>query len=267
MATVNGAEVKIISLATSKQIKSICADGEIEEIEANDKIIAISSTSTISLYKSETLECIFTIKDSLVPGRDCNPFSLGTRWIAYSPEKLDMGQQSLGGYFPSGSRSYTATMLSAAKTLGKGKTSNEKTGNFIIHILGISLLGETVGRMAGNQPRNFRATRDDEQKIKGHRGIISVLDIQLLIDDKEQPLKNAIVAHWVAHPQPVASCSFNPAGNLLVTADMSGRDFHVFSIHVHPLSSADSAVHHLYTLQRGDTTAQVCQSVPKTIVK
>ena len=111
--------------------------------------------------------------------------------------------------------------------------------------------------MAGNHPRNVRTTRDDEQKIKGYRGIVSVVDIQLLIDDAEQPIKNAIVAHWVAHPQPVASCAFNPSGNLLVTADVSGRDFHVFSIHAHPLASADSAVHHLYTLQRGDTTAQV----------
>jgi hypothetical protein len=119
---VNGPEVKIISLATSKAVLTISADGEVEEIEANEKIIIISSTSTISLYSSESLECIYTIKDSLVPGRDCNPFSLGTRWMAYSPEKLDMGQQSLGGYIPCGSSSYTATMLSAAKTLGKGNT-------------------------------------------------------------------------------------------------------------------------------------------------
>lgn len=241
LATVNGPEVKIVSLATSKMVKSISADGEIEEIEANEKVLAISSTSTISLYCAETLKIIYTIKDSLVPGRDCNPFSLGSRWIAYSPEKLDMGQQSLGGYCPSGTRSYTATMLSAAKTLGKG----------------ISILGETVGRMAGNNHRNFRGARDDEQKIKGYRGIVSIVDIQLLLDNQDEPIKNSIVAHWVAHPQPVASCAFNPSGNVLITADISGREFHVFSIHVHPVSSCDSAVHHLYTLQRGDTTAQV----------
>jgi hypothetical protein len=111
--------------------------------------------------------------------------------------------------------------------------------------------------MAGNQPRNFRSGRDDEQKVKSHRGIISIIDLQLLIDDKQQPIQNAIVAHWVAHPQPVAACAFNPSGNLIVTADISGREFHVFSTHIHPVSSADSAIHHLYTLQRGDTLAQV----------
>ena len=126
-----------------------------------------------------------------------------------------------------------------------------------IEKLGISILGETVGRMAGNNHRNLRGARDDEQKIKGYRGIVSIVDIQLLLDNQDEPIKNSIVAHWVAHPQPVASCAFNPSGNVLITADISGREFHVFSIHVHPVSSCDSAVHHLYTLQRGDTTAQV----------
>ena len=68
---------------------------------------------------------------------------------------------------------------------------------------------------------------------------------------------DSIVSHWVAHPKPVAAASFSPHGNILVTADVAGRQFHVFSIHVHPQSSADSAVHHLYTLHRGETTAQV----------
>ena len=61
-----------------------------------------------------------------------------------------MGRQSLGGYLTAGQRSYTATMLSAAKTLGKG----------------LSYLGESVSKMAGNNPRNYRA-QSDEHKIKG----------------------------------------------------------------------------------------------------
>ena len=56
----------------------------------------------------------------MVPGRDINPFCLGKRLFAYGPEKIDMNQQSLGQHETCGTRSYTATMLSAAKTLGKG---------------------------------------------------------------------------------------------------------------------------------------------------
>lgn len=44
---------------------------------------------------------------------------------------------------------------------------------------------------------------------------------------------------------------------LLVTADTLGHDFHVFQILTHPWASSQSAVHHLYTLHRGETEAKV----------
>ncbi|KAK2537359.1 breast carcinoma-amplified sequence 3, partial [Columba guinea] len=46
-------------------------------------------------------------------------------------------------------------------------------------------------------------------------------------------------------------------GMLLVTTDTLGHDFHVFQILTHPWSSSQSAVHHLYTLHRGETEAKV----------
>lgn len=48
-----------------------------------------------------------------------------------------------------------------------------------------------------------------------------------------------------------------PSGMLLVTTDTLGHDFHVFQILTHPWSSSQSAVHHLYTLHRGETEAKV----------
>ncbi|KAJ0064038.1 hypothetical protein NL108_017655 [Boleophthalmus pectinirostris] len=44
---------------------------------------------------------------------------------------------------------------------------------------------------------------------------------------------------------------------LLVTADSLGHDFHVFQVLTHPWASVQSAVHHLYTLHRGETEAKV----------
>jgi hypothetical protein len=46
-------------------------------------------------------------------------------------------------------------------------------------------------------------------------------------------------------------------GMLLVTADTLGHDFHVFQVLTHPWASNQSAVHHLYTLHRGETEAKV----------
>lgn len=47
------------------------------------------------------------------------------------------------------------------------------------------------------------------------------------------------------------------SGSLLLTADVLGNNFHVYHILPHPICPSLSAVHHLYTLHRGDTTATV----------
>ena len=47
------------------------------------------------------------------------------------------------------------------------------------------------------------------------------------------------------------------SGSLLLTADVLGNDFHVYHVLPHPICPSLSAVHHLYTHHRGDTTATV----------
>jgi len=44
---------------------------------------------------------------------------------------------------------------------------------------------------------------------------------------------------------------------MLLTADVLGNNFHVFHVLPHPICPSLSAIHHLYTLHRGDTTATV----------
>uniref|UniRef100_A0A452GRE6 BCAS3 microtubule associated cell migration factor n=1 Tax=Gopherus agassizii TaxID=38772 RepID=A0A452GRE6_9SAUR len=68
---------------------------------------------------------------------------------------------------------------------------------------------------------------------------------------------SGIVAHFPAHEKPICCMAFNPSGMLLVTTDTLGHDFHVFQVLTHPWSSSQSAVHHLYTLHRGETEAKV----------
>ena len=52
-------------------------------------------------------------------------------------------------------------------------------------------------------------------------------------------------------------CFLPFSGSLLLTADVLGNNFHVYHILPHPICPSLSAVHHLYTLHRGDTTATV----------
>lgn len=66
-----------------------------------------------------------------------------------------------------------------------------------------------------------------------------------------------IVAHFIAHSDAIVAMTFDCSGMLIATADKRGHDFHVFRIQPHPAGPSLSAVHHLYVLHRGDTTAKV----------
>ena len=51
--------------------------------------------------------------------------------------------------------------------------------------------------------------------------------------------------------------SFDANGSLLLTCDRLGSYFNLFRIVPHPAGSCYSAVHHLYSLYRGDTPGSV----------
>ncbi|XP_032354234.1 breast carcinoma-amplified sequence 3 isoform X6 [Camelus ferus] len=198
--------------------------------------------------------CTFTKKFFVTscypcPGPNMNPIALGSRWLAYAENKLIRCHQSRGGACGDNIQSYTATVISAAKTL--------KTG--------LTMVGKVVTQLTGTLPSGV--TEDDVAIHSNSRrsplvpGIITVIDTEtvgegqvLLSEDSDS---DGIVAHFPAHEKPVCCMAFNTSGMLLVTTDTLGHDFHVFQILTHPWSSSQSAVHHLYTLHRGETEAKV----------
>lgn len=90
-------------------------------------------------------------------------------------------------------------------------------------------------------------------------GVVTILDLQAAKDEKEldDPNIETIIAHFTAHSDAIVAMTFDLTGALLMTADKRGHDFHVFRIHPHPGGPTLAAVHHLYILHRGDTTAKV----------
>ena len=68
------------------------------------------------------------------------------------------------------------------------------------------------------------------------------------------------MAHFVAHNKAVVALEFDANGSLLLTCDRLGSYFNLFKIVPHPAGASYSAVHHLYSLYRGDTpgSVQVC---------
>ncbi|KAI5098949.1 breast carcinoma-amplified sequence 3 [Silurus meridionalis] len=170
------------------------------------------------------------------PGPNLNPIALGSRWLAYAENK------SRGGACGDNSQSYTATVISAAKTLKTGLTMVGK------------VVTQLTGTLPSGAPDEEGAAHSSTRRSPHQPGVVTVIDThtvgegQVLVSEDSDG--EGVVAHFPAHDKPISCMAFNPSGMLLVTADTLGHDFHVFQILTHPWASSQSAVHHLYTLHR-----------------
>lgn len=90
-----------------------------------------------------------------------NPVALGTRWLAYSEQKLIPEKQSKGGSDGHGYTTYGTTLVNAAKSLGKGfRGISEK--------FAVSMFGSSGSNASTKKP-----------DIKGHCGFVTIIDIKV----------------------------------------------------------------------------------------
>ncbi|XP_052738207.1 breast carcinoma-amplified sequence 3 homolog isoform X2 [Bicyclus anynana] len=241
--------LSFISIRGGEQVKSIKFKNPILDVLANKRSVVVSFSERFAVFDAATLEdrlaitTCFPCPCPLGGNSPINPLTLGDRWLAYADKKLNPSKRSSGGCESEGVTSYTATVLHAAKSLSKGLRG---LGESVAH----SLAG---GRSTSQSPSPPHA--DIQQP-----GVVTVLDIEGNEDDDSQDCEDPcdpIVAHFVAHSEAIIALKFDPSGMLLVTADRRGHDFHVFRINPHPCGPSLAAVHHLYILHRGDTTAKV----------
>lgn len=194
--------------------------------------------------------------------------------MAYAENKLLHSKRSGGGCDGEGVPSYTATVLNAAKSFSKGLL--ELGGQ-----MAAGLTGTTAGSGNSSKSSSFdSATGGADAK---HPGVVTIIDVKvgfgfrksspIIINfspSLQHPIKDysptsgvvpagggPIIAHFVAHSEAIVGMEFDSSGMLLLTADRRGHDFHVFRIQPHPVGSSLAAVHHLYVLHRGDTSAKV----------
>ncbi|XP_001603193.2 breast carcinoma-amplified sequence 3 homolog [Nasonia vitripennis] len=237
--------VSFISLKTGEQVKSIKFKSPVCDVLANKRSIVVTFPERIAVFDAKTLEDVLTITTCYFsPGPNPNPVALGTRWLAYGEKKLVPGRRSSGGSEGEGVSSYTATVLYAAKSLGKGLRG----------------LGETVASsLTGNSVSPMTALNNSNSTDSSQPGVVSILDLQAAKEEKEidDGSIETFVAHFTAHSEAIVAMTFDQTGALLMTADKRGHDFHVFRIQPHPVGPSLAAVYHLYVLHRGDTTAKV----------
>ncbi|PSN43844.1 Breast carcinoma-amplified sequence 3, partial [Blattella germanica] len=292
-----------ISLRGGDQVKNKKFKNPVSDVLANRRSVVVTFPERIAVFDASTLEDRLTVITCYpCPGPNPNPVALGSRWysslLAYSERKLMPAHRSSGGTEGEGVQSYTATMLHAAKSFGKGlRELGETVASSLTGGTGVGMQrgmgGGVCGPMGGQPGGNMLGNSDAVQP-----GVITILDAQLKYitvcakeacphrflevylsstvtfilqgtsssghvedtrvgDSMMNGNSDNIIAHFLAHSDPVVALAFDPSGMLLLTADKRGHDFHVFRIHPHPGGSSLAAVHHLYVLHRGDTTAKV----------
>ncbi|KAH8289814.1 hypothetical protein KR054_011401 [Drosophila jambulina] len=255
--------VNFLSLKTGVQVKTIKFKNAVLDIQANRSAVVITFHERIAVFDARTLEDRLTITTCYPsPGINPNPIALGPRWLAYAEHKLLHSKRSGGGCDGEGVPSYTATVLNAAKSLGKGL--RELGEQVAAGLTG----GTTAGSGASSKSSSFDSASGGPDAKQS--GVVTIIDVKHPVKDYSPtsgtPLSSTggsqasgdpIVAHFVAHSEALVAMEFDSSGMLLLTADRRGHDFHVFRIQPHPVGPSLAAVHHLYVLHRGDTSAKV----------
>ncbi|CAG5121641.1 unnamed protein product, partial [Candidula unifasciata] len=278
--------VKFVSLRTGDDVHSVSFKTlQVQNIECNKRFIVMVFQEKLAVFDACRLRQLHWIIGCYpCPGPKVNPIALGDRWLAYADKRLLPVHQSCGGMSGDGSQSYAATVISAAKGAIKGLTK-----------FGEAMVSGMTGNKPVPVSKKPEPSPPDENGYRP--GIVSVVDLKSLRGEQfyvpEDPDVEGLIAHFHAHAnEPVAAMAFDPSGILLVTAcklgmfimdgvpasscrmsywgtllssmyleycnyRLTGHNFHVFSLVAHPCSSSLGAVHHLYTLHRGDTTAKV----------
>uniref|UniRef100_A0A7N8YN24 BCAS3 microtubule associated cell migration factor n=1 Tax=Mastacembelus armatus TaxID=205130 RepID=A0A7N8YN24_9TELE len=195
----------LYSLRTGEMVKSIQFKTPIYDLHCNKHILVVSLQEKIAAFDS----CTFTKKffvTSCYPctGPSLNPIALGSRWLAYAENKLIRCHQSRGGACGDNAQSYTATVISAAKTL--------KTG--------LTMVGKVVTQLAGTIPAG---TPDEEgtphslsRRSPHNPGVVTIIDThnvgegQVLVSEDSDG--EGVVAHFPAHDKPISCMQFNPSG-------------------------------------------------------
>nr|CAD7448989.1 unnamed protein product [Timema bartmani] len=262
--------LSFISLRTGDQVKNIKFKNPVSDVLANRRSVVVTFPERIAVFDASTLEDRLTVTTCYpCPGPNPNPVALGNRWLAYSERRLVPSRRSSGGTEGEGVQSYTATVLHVAKSFGKGL---RELGETVATSLTGGVGGMTAQRgmtgagscvMTGPQGGPINCSNSDAAI---QPGIVTILDTQTTSPSSQREEQRSgdytgpvsdVIAHFVAHSDPILALAFDPSGMLLLTADKRGHDFHLFRIQPHPGGPSLAAVHHLYTLHRGDTTAKV----------
>jgi len=243
--------VSFVSLLSGEQVNNIKFHSEVADVCVNKRVICVAFRERVAIFDARTLREKMTITSCYPsPGVHTNPLALQDRWLAYSDRALCVARRSAGGMEGEMGQSVTAWGINVGSKLASGVTK---------------ICSNIFSGSPRSNPNSIMS--QGGQSIDGETGVVTILDtVELCNRDEERGNENidisnskveGVVAHFIAHTKGIVALQWDHSGSLLLTADKPGHSFHLFRIVAHPLGSAFAAVHHLYTLYRGDTPGSV----------
>ncbi|CDW57748.1 breast carcinoma amplified sequence 3 [Trichuris trichiura] len=239
-------DLSLISLKSGKTVHTIRCSDSMGTIIANSRFVIVTSSTKVRIIHAGSFEELIVLTEHSLSNsqyRDC--VALGSTWFAYPDSMIHRAHQSFGGVsleVPLQS----SRIATVAKTVSKTVSDMKRT-----------VSNSVVGNRPSSRSGTAVETRFDEV------GVVTIIDLAVFPHTAGGLSSFAsgcqgVVAHFAAHLDEKVSCmAFNPSGTMLLTGGKSGREFHVFNVLPHPCDSSTGAVHHLYTLFRGNTNAAV----------
>uniref|UniRef100_A0A5S6QMW7 BCAS3 domain-containing protein n=1 Tax=Trichuris muris TaxID=70415 RepID=A0A5S6QMW7_TRIMR len=238
-------DLSLVSLKSGQTVHTVrCADS-VGTVIANSRFVVVTGSTKVRIIHAGSFEELIVLTEHSLPNPQCgNSVALGTTWFAYPDSVIHRAHQSFGGVSLE-APFHASRIVSVAKTVSKTVSDVKRT---------------VSNSVVGNRPNRFGTA--GETRLN-EVGVITIIDLAVFPHiegglSSLSPGCQGVVAHFAAHlDEKVSRMAFNPSGTILLTGGKSGREFHVFNVLSHPCDSNMGAVHHLYTLFRGNTNAAV----------
>uniref|UniRef100_A0A0N5AGS7 BCAS3 domain-containing protein n=1 Tax=Syphacia muris TaxID=451379 RepID=A0A0N5AGS7_9BILA len=253
--------LSFISLVCRQHVHQITFPNQICAFEESPKALVVSFSNRLVICDALSLREQRYIYYSNGPVAN-NVFAMSDVFLSFADPTFSQCWQSCGGMMPendflsSEQSSYASSVVNAASSLTKA----------------FSAWGESVVSSFSSSPQSKSHFVSSDNP-----GIVTVIDItklplsndsddanyyegnssDMLHENKVFEDSHSIIAHFIAHNEPLGFLKFGNGGRILLTSGQSSTCFHVFLLHPHPGSSALGAVQHIYTLNRGNTPAKV----------
>jgi len=117
--------LSFVSLRIGDQVKIVKYKNQISDVVCSRRVVVVTFPEKLAILDAGSLEEIRSVLTCYpVSGPNLNPIALGTRWLAYADKHLSTNALSAGGVESFAGQSVTATVLHAAKSLGKAVASS-----------------------------------------------------------------------------------------------------------------------------------------------